>query len=178
MLPFRCFSTLTLCMALALAGPSGCTATAQPEIEASAGGCHAGSEDRYLTKQIGRLELQHDVMRFAESYINAILGQTFLIQTHDLSPKLRSRIRSLEHNAVVNAVNIAIGPDPVVNLLDMVVYVTLSRMSTEKSWDALFPGVEMEGMMRVLVRQEKAIWAIAAKMLSVRIPERIAGVDS
>ena len=105
-------------------------------------------------------------MRFAESYINGILGQTFLIQTHDLSPKLRFRIRSLEHNAVINAVNIAIGPDPVVNLLDMVVYVTLSRMSMEKSWDALLPGVEMAGMMRVLVRQNKAIWAIAAKILS------------
>ena len=166
MLLVRCLHTLILCAVLALTGPLSCTATAQPAIEAGVNGGHTASEDRYLTKQIGRLELQHEVMRFAESYINAILGQTFLIQTHDLSPKLRSRIRSVEHNAVVNAINIAIGPDPVVNLLDMVVYVTLGRMNLEKAWDILFPEVEMAGMHRVLVRQEKSIWAIAAKVLS------------
>jgi hypothetical protein len=71
--------------------------------------------------------------------------------------------RSLLYQA--SALDIASGPKPEVNLLDMLVFVTLTREAFEQHWLPEVFGEEGQPMLRALARSEADVWRVADLVL-------------
>src|SRR5690349_16591540 len=82
---------------------------------------------------IPELELQHELQRFATSFIERITQATEALQR---SPRSDVREEALQKNLLYasSAMEIATGPASAVNLLDMYVFLHLSRQVLEAHW--------------------------------------------
>ena len=113
-----------------------------------------------------REELRHQVIRFAnragERVAQAYDNLERRAQTY------RGRLVALENKLVFGqaALEIAIGPEPEVNLLDMVVFITLTRIVVETHWLPLVFGDQGQELLEVSRRNEGEIWSIASRVLT------------
>jgi len=119
-------------------------------------------------QQISRLELQNDLMRFAQIFILGFQAKLFPLVNGNDNNAVRFALSDGELRLVNNMLAIATGPEPVVNLLDLVVYVTMTRMYVENNWDASRLGKDRGELPAFFRQMEKEIWSIAAKVLIPR----------
>jgi ferritin-like metal-binding protein YciE len=112
------------------------------------------------------LQLREAVSRFAYRYAGLSNEVIDAIKREATSPE--ARLLAQDHKlALVNAlVSIAGGLVPTINLLDMVVLVTLVRMTVEQHWVTAVPN-EAQGKrwLEVAREGERDIWSIASQML-------------
>lgn len=117
-------------------------------------------------------ELQSQIMSFADRFIARVSGATLefaYMKEHTALPLVRLAAHNRKLEACTAAVNIAAGTNPEVALLDMVVLVSLLRLTTEDVW---FPEMKKrnvaggEILLNAYVELEKDIWSIAHKVLS------------
>jgi hypothetical protein len=126
----------------------------------------SAAEEKEAARSITLEELRHEVMRFAGRSAERVDDAYFKIEEHFQTPKARRA--ALENTAayVTSSMDIAIAPNPEVNMLDMVVLVTLSRIVVEKYWVPKVFGDEAKILVEVFRDLEGEIWAIAAKVLT------------
>lgn len=77
----------------------------------------------------------------------------------------RALALSWKTGAANNSMIIASGPNPIANLLDMVVLVTLSRITMEDHWVPRF-GKPAEPMLEACRKLDQEIWQMASRVLS------------
>ncbi len=129
-------------------------------------GASAYAQEKDASGRITQEELRHAIMRFSGSSADRI-GETYVkLEERFRTPK--ARLAGIENSAayISSALDIAIGPDPEANLLDMVVLVTLARIVVEEYWVPEVFGDEAKILVEVFRRQEAEIWSIAAKVLT------------
>jgi hypothetical protein len=167
----RCLQILTVCATLLLTGELVFARGGEYISDDSDGNAKVTQEEK--PRQISRMELQEDLMRFAQMFIRRFKLEIYQLESQDASNAVRFGLSNAELNIVNGLLNIATGPDAVVNLLDMVILVTLGRMAVEKSWEPKVLG-ENKGRLPEFFRQmEKEIWAIAGKVLIPRYQKEL-----
>ncbi len=115
---------------------------------------------------ITREELRQQIMRFTSSSGERVgYAFDFIIETAQ-TPKVRRR--ALDNYLVFaqSALEIGVAPDPEVNLLDMVVSVTLTRIVAEEYWVPQVYGDQGRKLVEALRTVEAEIWAIAAEVMT------------
>ena len=134
-------------------------------VMVSLGGTSGYAQDKGKPR-ITREELRHEIMRFASQSAERVDDAYFKLEEHFQTPKARRA--ALENGAayVQSSLDIAIGPDPEVNLLDMVVLVTLTRIVVEEYWVPQVFGDEAKILVEVFRRKEADIWSIAGRVLT------------
>ena len=144
-----------LCMAFLLAGTSSYAAEREAEKVGE-------REDVAMT----RAQLRHEIMRFASDAAWKVGGAYFALESESQTPKARHAL-ALALSFGRSALEVAIAPDPEVNLLDMVVMVTLMRMVAETYWVPQVFGDRGQGVLKALRRSEVKIWSIASEVLTL-----------
>ena len=119
------------------------------------------------------LELQQELERFTTQFSDRITQATASL---DRSPREAVRDEALRKNLlyVSSAVEIATGPYPEINILDMVVFVHLSRTVLEKHWIPQLYGREGAGLAEVFAKAEGELSEIAARALNPEQREELA----
>jgi len=123
-------------------------------------------EELRLQRRVRQAEIQQDIQRFA-GYLTAIMtGTTMdpLLASDDPAVRLAASRNLMQY--VYNAIDIATGPQPEVNLLDMVVFVALSRAVVEEYWVPEVYGSNGGAVLTAFRDLEKVVWRLAAKVLS------------
>lgn len=111
-------------------------------------------------------QMQDEVMRFADVYsVMVAQGLDDFANTVD-TPKARAEAVDRKASQVNAAVTIATGPTPIVNLMDMVVFVTLTRMAQEDYWVGKAYGDKARPLLTTLKSREDEIWKLAAHYIS------------
>ena len=115
---------------------------------------------------ITRDQLDEEIRRFARRYTAKVTGFYRLARMEDNSPEERLRLSLVQLEANRAAIGIAIGENPVTNLLDMLVLSTLTRMMAEDAAIDYFGderGTDLIGDMRAL---ETDIWILSDRVLT------------
>ena len=124
------------------------------------------SEPTHQQGQPTQGQVREDVVRFAQSFF-AILSQAFdSIQRSTKSPEMRLRVQQPKVAYCNALVDIALGPQPEANLLDMVVLVTLLHAVVKDYWVPQVYGASGEPLLAATEHGEKEIWSIASELLS------------
>jgi hypothetical protein len=120
--------------------------------------------------QIPLLELQNELQRFATSFTERITQAAEALQH---SPRADVRDEALRKNLlyVSSAMEIASGPSATVSLLDMFVFVHLSRAALERHWIPTTYGESGRALDAAFAKAEEELLAIATRALG---EERVA----
>jgi hypothetical protein len=116
------------------------------------------------------LQLQLNVMRFADEYTARISDQVVAFQQATNSPNERLMAQSWLVSQATAAFTIASGPNTELNAIDMLVFVTLSRMIIEDRWAGERYPAQADGLLAAHRAMEKRIWSFANELLT---PEQI-----
>jgi hypothetical protein len=108
--------------------------------------------------------LQFQVMRFADGYVAQIAQAADDFSARVGTPQARLAAVKWKLGQATSAFTAATGPSPVVNALDMLVLVTLSRMVMEDYGVETF-GEAVLPVLEVQRRQETNAWTIANSVL-------------
>jgi hypothetical protein len=111
------------------------------------------------------LELQDALQRFTTQFSDRV---TQAMEGLELSSQARVRDEALRKNLlyVSSALEIASGLDPEVNLLDMLVFVHLSRATIEKHWIPTVYREKGADLAEVFARSEQELQALAEQALT------------
>jgi len=161
----RCLQVLAVLLMVALSGEG---VLAKGDTVSGNSGRDGEVAQEENPKQMSRMELQADLMRFAQTFVRGFTQKIRSLERQGFSKKLRFEISSAELRTINILVDIATGPDAVDNLLDMVVFVTLSRAAVEKRWGIEILGKNKAGIETFFKQMEKEIWAIAGMVLTPR----------
>ena len=115
--------------------------------------------------------LENQVMRFADTYV-ATMSQAVddFIALPSISPIARTTaVRWKLSQATVAYVN-ATGPNPVLNVLDMVVFATASRLVMENELDRVL-GQDAVPLLETHRRLEASAWAAVSRVLKPELRE-------
>jgi hypothetical protein len=124
-------------------------------------------ENAKQTKQISANVLASEVSRFADEYTTLVsqAADTFAAQVG--TPEARVTALGWKSSVANSTMIIATGPNPTANLLDMVVLVTLQRMTFEEYWVPRY-GAPAEPMLKVSRQLDQDVWEMADRVLSRR----------
>ncbi len=127
---------------------------------------NSAAEEKEAARGITQEELRHEIMRFAGRSAERVDDAYFKLEEHFKTPKARRAALENSSAYVTSALDIAIGPNPEVNMLDMVVFVTLTRIVVEEYWVPKVFGDEAKILVEVFRNNEAEIWSIAGKVLT------------
>jgi hypothetical protein len=116
---------------------------------------------------IKREQLQSAIMRYADRYTAFMGMEAQRIEQNAVTPQQRAFATGLNLAARTAAVDIAVGPNAVENLLDLIVLVTLTRRELETYWVPEVLGSELgESLIRTAQVLEEDVWKRSAKVLT------------
>ena len=107
-----------------------------------------------------------EVRGFADSYVTLLLHISDELYENDLTPAQRAALNGMLVNTAYGVYTIASDANPVVSLLDMVVVVTLTRMSADRNWKRPFDEETLALVRRITRQGEDDVWEIAARVLT------------
>ena len=116
-------------------------------------------------KAVTEAEVQQEVQRFAGRFIGHVGQASDQVVATEWTPKHdRFLRRVLTYESSV--LDIAAGPIPMVNLLDMVVFMTLSRSTFEDHWLPTEFGEPARPLANALNVSTEEIWQVAKRVLT------------
>jgi hypothetical protein len=104
-------------------------------------------------------QLQLGVMRFADRYVDAVSRASTRAQSEATDSQLRYRLVDFQNKQATAAVQIAAGPDPNINAVDMVVLASLARKSVTRNLPELL-GSKAQPIIEAFARLEKGAWSL------------------
>ena len=155
---------LAVAFLIAIAGAGAC-ASAAPQTEeiVVAPILDDESSDEAMTRE----ELEDHVRRFADRYYTRMalaLGTIRKSATNDEEVEILQGWHSLSQ---ATAVDIAVGPNPVTNLMDMMVLTSLERIVIKDYWmPDVFGEVRGGILLRASTEAERDIWTVANDVLT------------
>lgn len=108
---------------------------------------------------MSQVEIQRQIERFTAKFIDDLTQAADALHKTDTDEQQRVLRRVLLYAS--SALDIASGPQPEMNVLDMLVFVTLSRRSLEGCWLADLMGDGGHGLIAVFAEFERHIWDIS-----------------
>jgi hypothetical protein len=124
-------------------------------------------QDQAGAQPVKRQQLEAAIMRYADRY-SAFLGmESQRIMDKATTPEQRAFAIGLALHPRTAAVDIAIGPNAVENLLEMIVLVSLTRIEIENYWVPEVLGNELgESLVRTVKILDEDAWKRAATVLT------------
>lgn len=120
-----------------------------------------------------QVSLQQDLQRFTARFIVGVSdAMTALIRSTDCEVSNTALQRALLYAS--SSLDIATGPFPEVNLLDMLVFLHLSHTVLERHWIPRLFGDGAEEAARVFDDSERVLWRIAGRTLDERARSELA----
>ena len=108
-------------------------------------------------------ELQQSVQRFTGEFLDGLSEAADAIRVNDPQYENAAMRRLLVYSSSV--LDIASGPHPVVNVLDMLVFVTLSRQALERYWVAQL-GPHSQQLVTAFAAGEQTMWSLSDDVIS------------
>jgi hypothetical protein len=128
-----------------------------------------------MDKGASELELQQEIERFTTRFAERVMQAASALE-HSSHPGERDEVLRRKLLYVSSATEIATGPFPDVNLLDMMVFIHLSRSVLEKHWIPDRYGDKGGDLAEVFARSEEEITEIASQTLSAAHRGRLAEI--
>jgi hypothetical protein len=114
-----------------------------------------------------REELQADVMRFADRFSAQLVQIAEQIRYADDGSVRRVDALIFQYAAQAAPLDVAMGRNPVTNLMDMMVMTTLARHTAADYWTAEVDDPEQaQVLLETVARLERDIWAVSGKVLT------------
>lgn len=111
------------------------------------------------------VELQQTLLRFADEYLTRmVLGADKLRRGTNASTAVE--ILQCKIDLGTATYSIASGPNPIANLLDMTIFVTVTRMSVEEYWVPKIYGDSAQPMLESSRNAEAEIWQLVGTVLT------------
>jgi len=112
-------------------------------------------------------QLREEIERFTYRYAGHLVPLLDSIEDETTTPEQRLKVHHWKSKFVYSLIEIALGSDPEVNLLDMVVLTTLVRMVSERRLvPEVFSGDKGQEWLVAVRQSEKEIWLVAEKVLN------------
>jgi hypothetical protein len=128
-----------------------------------------GSGDTSSASGMTREELEDHVRRFADRYITRVAMATNALSNNTEDQKHKELMQRWKSTSYASVVDIAIGPNAVTNLLDMMTLTMLSRIMIESHWVPNVFGPELGApFLQSFVDLEDDIWVVADDVLTGR----------
>ena len=116
-------------------------------------------------RSLSQAELQQDIQRFAGQFMDRVMEAAEpLARAQDPHVRQNALRLALIHQST--ALDIASGPLPELNVLDMLVFLSLSRNALERYWNPQVFGEPGAELLAAFHESERALSPIAAKLLS------------
>jgi hypothetical protein len=116
---------------------------------------------------IKRQQLEAEIMRFADRYAGSMAAESHRIRQSATTPEHRWASVGLDMASRAAVLDIAVGPNAVENLLDMLVLTSLTSRAFEEYWAPKFLGPELGGgLIRAAKKLEEDIWHTAGQVLT------------
>jgi hypothetical protein len=151
---------IPICLLLLLNMTGGCAA---PQSKASAA---ANAPATITSTGMTRAELDSEVRGFADNFTVRMAGCYDQIALHAATPQQRYWAMQNKAGQALAAVTAASGPNPAVNLLDLIVMVTLKRMSVEEYFGPDATDEQAQDLLAAYKQSETEIWILAAGVFS------------
>ena len=158
-----------LCIGLVAIGLGGCDLGSAPQFsqDVTVAPLRYSDSEAATPTGIKRAQLEAEIMRFSDRYAGRMATEMFRIQKQDKKRDLRWFTTGWIKNSRIAVVDIAIGPNAVENLLDMLVLTALTRHSVEAYWAPTFLGEELgQGLVEASRTLEADIWEGAEIVLT------------
>jgi hypothetical protein len=158
---------ISILLTVALMALNGGCAKAPRRSDASAKEIKfARVEEKKAGEAVTEGEVQSVVVRFAGKVFDKVGQATDELKLETTSPKIRAEVVALQLDYLQAITNIIIGPEPEINLVDMLVFMTLGRFALEEYFVPQVFGVAGEGVLETFIELEKEIWTSASLVLS------------
>jgi len=116
-----------------------------------------------------REQLDSKVRRFAQRYSSLMTSFYTDIRSGEMTPEVRQHVINYQLESSSAAVSIAMGENPVTNLLDMLVFATLSRMEAEEAQAAgVYNEEQSATLVRISHKLERDIWGVSDDVLTTQ----------
>jgi hypothetical protein len=126
-----------------------------------------GPGESTSTSGITREELEDHVRRFADRYMTRVGLAANGVRNETDEEELKALMNNWKSIAFASVVDIAIGPNAVTNLLDMMALTMLSRIMVESHWAPNVIGPELgPEFLETFVDLENDIWSVADDVLT------------
>lgn len=112
-------------------------------------------------------ELQEDLERFATRFMEAVVEAATPLSGGDADTKTREVALRRVLLYTSSALDIATSASPEIALLDMLVFVGLSRRTLERHWIPTTFGERGQPLLDAFVEQENDLWEVSGKVLSL-----------
>jgi hypothetical protein len=131
--------------------------------------------DVAMNEDATEFELQQELQRFATQFIDRVTQATEVLGR---SPRVEVGDEALRKNLlyVSSAMEIASGPFPEINLLDMIVFVRLSRTVLDRHWIPSLYGQQGNDLAEVFARSERELTDLASRALSAAQRQQLANL--
>jgi hypothetical protein len=118
-----------------------------------------------MDASLPELELQQEIQRFVTQFTDRVTQATEILER---SPRHAVRDEALRKNLlyVSSAMEIASGPFAEVNLLDLVVFVRLSRAALDRHWIPRLYGQDGASLAEVFARSEADLGPLVERVLT------------
>jgi hypothetical protein len=114
---------------------------------------------------VDAVELQQTLLRFADEYLTRMASDANRLRRGTNAPNAAEILRCKIELGTATC-SIASGPNPIANLLDMTVFVTVTRMSVEEYWQPMIFGESAQAMLESSRSAEADMWKLAATVLN------------
>lgn len=111
------------------------------------------------------LELQQEMQRFATQFTDRIMQATEALEASSRRKEVRDEALRKNLRYVAAALEIATGPIAAVNLVDMIVFVRLSRAVLERHWIPELYGDDGAELAHVFARSDEELAGVAERAL-------------
>jgi hypothetical protein len=116
------------------------------------------------------LELQQEMQRFATQFTDRVTQATEALEESSHRAEVRHEALRKNLRYISAALEIATGPTAEINLVDMIVFVRLSRAVLERHWIPALYGDDGAELARIFAKSDDELEAVAARTLS--FPQR------
>jgi hypothetical protein len=124
-----------------------------------------GVESEVL-ERMPQSQLREEIERFVYRYGGNLLSLLDAIEDEGHTPEQRQKVHQWKRNLVYSLVEIGIGPDPEVALLDILVLTSLVRMESEDRLVLqVFSGNKGQEWLSAVRKSERESWLLAEKVL-------------
>ena len=161
---------LTLVFLFTIGGAAAC-ASAAPQTEQIVVAPIDKSSDAPMTRE----ELEDHVRRFADRYYTRMALAVRTIRKTAKSDEEVEVLQGWQTISQATAVDIAVGPNPVTNLMDMMVLTSLERMVIQDYWKPEVFGEERgDVLLQASMQVEEDIWSVADNVLTTKQQQDLA----
>jgi hypothetical protein len=149
-----------ICLVFLCTGAQACAAT----NSAAGRDVRISATPRLQGQAVTQVELQQSIQRFTGEFIDSIASAADGVPGGDPRREQIVLRRLLLYGS--SSLDIASGPQPEVNLLDMLVFITLSRQSLENYWGPQILGDQSHSLVKAFADSERRLWTLSDRIMS------------